>query len=236
VFALNPAVSNVFLALRHSQTKGRAYTSANQSASHFPEKGTPQGFLIKWEINPNAVSGAGTVNIVAEGADGNTINIKKEGKTDVVSYNVNIGGNIDVTSHVSSFASDTTHTAFIAQFHLKCQGRELKGAALNSFIYYKTSSSDSGVLIQQLPVATNELGGYEVSWVDKHSNVASGIYQVLLYRQVDRARDADAAPLASLEISHKSPPTPSPISTAFFVCIAMVAGIYYSFGKTYKSK
>jgi len=231
VFALNPAFANVFLVLRHQQGKGRSYISANQSASHFPEKGQPQGFQIKWEINPNAISGEGTVSVIAEGTDGNVITIHREPKKEA-SYNVNVGGNIEVKHRAQSTPIDTTETAFIAYFNLECQNKQLHGAQLVAFVQFQ-----DGEVAQQLPVATNENGGYEVSWTVPHNQAPAGSYELRLYRQIDRQRlGQDAIPLSKVPIVHNPAPSQSPISTAFFVAAALAGAVYYSFQKTFKGK
>jgi len=224
----NPSLSNVFLILRHQQSKKGFYVSANQSANYFPsEHSQPQGFLIKWDINSNAASGSGVVAIVVEDPDGQTINVNR-GK-EAATYNVNIGGNIEVQSSVRSTPFDTTQTAFVADFHLTCQGRELKGAQLVAFVSY------GGNVLQQIPVATSE-SGYEVSWSVPHDQAPSGTYELSLYRTVDRQRlSQEATPLTTLQIAHRSAPSQAPVSTSFFVGAALLAAVYFSFLKTHKS-
>jgi hypothetical protein len=240
--------SNVFLSLKHQQQSGRSrtFTSTVQPATHFfDSNGKPQGFLIKWSINPNAVKGAGFLTISAQDADGSNILVYKDGAKEEVQFKVNIGGEIDVKWNFYT-TKDTLleETAFIVEFNLSCQERRLKDAQLRCTVV-RQDLNDKSVSEEmfQLPVALSAEGLYEVSWTVPHKNARSGEYHFQFFREVDRLRsettekkgsdsEEPVKPLVEITAQFQAPSSGSlPFRTEFFVVLALGA---LFFGVNYK--
>lgn len=223
VVAGNSEAANVFLELKHQQTgKDRAIVSTSEPATHyFDAEGKPQGFLIEWNINPNAVSGAGILSIGVRNADGAAIPLYEEKSKEPIQLNVNIGGEIDVNSNIKTISTlETTQTAFLINFDLKCQNRALKDAQLRCVV---SRSSFDGQFYElfQVPVATNEAGNYETSWTTAHKASPSGEYKFQFFREVDKSSDK---PLFELSTVHQAAPTGQlPVKTEFLVALLLAA-------------
>lgn len=229
ILAGAPELANVYLSLQHVTSGGRHFTSVNQSAVHYFDKsGKPEGFLVRWTINPNAVSGPGILKIVAQDADGNSLALKEKGKE--VVYQVNIGGKIE-HSNVESFTSarDGPESVFVVEFNLSCQNRPLKDAQLKCIVHLEDQDSE----LFNLPVATNEDGVYSVSWSAPHKMTPSGNYVLNFYREVDRSVKADS-PLFSLSIPFEGKPAQLPVRVEFLVVFLLASLFYTAFSRRSK--
>eukprot|EP01089_Gocevia_fonbrunei_P012310 TRINITY_DN2875_c0_g1_i1.p1 TRINITY_DN2875_c0_g1~~TRINITY_DN2875_c0_g1_i1.p1 ORF type:complete len:993 (-),score=314.75 TRINITY_DN2875_c0_g1_i1:114-3092(-) len=181
----NAEQANVYLSLKHKdENRPRGFVSAHEAASFVNGK-----YAILWAINPNAVQGDGDLSVAAQDADGNHLNLRKDAKsTQQVSYKVSIGGKIDVTENTYSTAKNNEDdTAFIVQFSLQCQDKNLKDAQLKASVVLENGKQGTTVL-SGLPVATNDEGSYSVSWNLPHEQAPSGKYNIRFYREVDRKR------------------------------------------------
>jgi len=168
-------------------------------------------------VNPNAFKGPALLKLAAQDADGLHIPLFKGGKE--WSVNVDIGGNIETTQKgYSGLLGQTELYSFFVEFELFCQNKNLKGAQLSASIKYK----NTGALLLEVPVAVGS-GGYQVSWVLSKSSPA-GDYQIDVYRQVDRRRNATAAePFISITHHHVPPEAqPFPVRTEFLVLLLFV--------------
>jgi len=234
VFAGKTESATIFLELKHQQTgKDRTFISTVQPASHyFDLLGNPQGFVINWVINPNAVRGAGILTVVAHDVDGNSLPLYEEKEKKAVSLNVNIGGNIDVSHNAHNFALETTATTFFVDFTLTCQDKSLKNAQLRSLVSFKKEDDETFEELFHLPVATNNVGTYETSWTVPHAQAPTGQYKLEFFREVDslRAEDKtkkeseDIKPLFQLTIPHTAAPTGQlPVRTEFVAIILLAA-------------
>eukprot|EP01087_Luapelamoeba_hula_P004808 TRINITY_DN1477_c0_g1_i1.p1 TRINITY_DN1477_c0_g1~~TRINITY_DN1477_c0_g1_i1.p1 ORF type:complete len:1004 (+),score=192.45 TRINITY_DN1477_c0_g1_i1:187-3198(+) len=191
--------ANVYLSLQHQDEDKttRSFASTNEPATEVVGADGKSSFYIKWAINPNAVQGQGYLALSAQDADGNRAPLYVEGsKSTPVRYDVNIGGNITVHSETYS-TSDVAYeqTAFVAQFTLSCQDKQLRNAQLQCSVHPAGASASSPALVELLPVATSRFGAYAVSFTLPHAEVPSGEYVFRCYREVDRRRAAEAKEL-----------------------------------------
>jgi len=209
----NPA-ANVFLELKNQQAgKDRTYVSASQAATISNDN----SFLIQWNINPNAVRGAGVLSVVVHNVDGEVIPLSEEKSNDPIQLNVNIGGDIDVSSNFKTFSTETQKAEFLAEFTLKCQGKTLKDAQLRAVVSYRSGSDQSFTDLYVLPVANDESGKYETSWVVPHTQAPSGEYRLQFFREVDKTADK---PLFEFSTVHTAVPTSQlPVKTEFLVTL-----------------
>jgi len=232
--------ANVFLEVKHQTGQDKSFVSTIQPASLYLEGGNPQGFFIEWVINPNAISGAGVLSVVAKNVDGQTIELYEEKQKTPLSLNINIGGNIDVNFHSHHYVLETQSSTFLVDFNLKCQDKSLKNAQLRAVVSFKNEEESSFRDLFQLPVAFNKDGQYETSWTSPHDKTPTGEYRLQFYREVDRVRSSekkkdseDAAPLFELKISHTASPTGQlPVRTEFMMVIILAI----TFGRAYWKK
>lgn len=171
---------NAYMVLTHTDSElgGRTFTSVKVPA----EEGDGSSFVINWEINPNAVKGASTMQLVAEDADENQVELLEESGNAPVQLKVNIGGDIDIESSTySSTDFFTSHTAHIVSFTMGCQGKALKDAKLRSSVIY------GGVEVYDAPVSYDE-EGYSISWTTDHRASPSGTYTVRVFRETDQSK------------------------------------------------
>jgi len=210
-------LANVFLILKHTQNS-RSFTSNNQSAIHFfDNNGHPQGFLIFWNINANAVSGEGVLTIAVRGPD-SVIPIYKNSKKDAVKYDVKIDGQIDVTHTTFTSSDDTNKFVYLVSFELACKGKQLKGAQLAATIV-----SPNGEI--QLPVSTNQ-NGYTVSYTLDNKNALSGDYRLKIER-LDRQRGESTTLLDTVYQHKQHKSTSLPIKSEFGVAVALAVALYF---------
>lgn len=171
---------NAYMVLTHTDAElgGRTFTSVKVPA----EEGDGSSFVINWEINPNAVKGASTLQLVAEDADENQVELLEESGKNAVQLQVNIGGDLDIESSTySSTDFFTSHTAHIVSFTMECQGKALKDAKLRSSVIY------GGAAVYDAPVSYDE-EGYSISWTTDHRASPSGTYTVRVFRETDQSK------------------------------------------------
>jgi len=231
VVANAPELANVYLSLKHAQSgKSRTFTSTNQPAHVVRDaQGKITGFRIEWSITPNAVRGPGLLTVNVQDVDGTVNPLYKEKSKDEVQFNVNIGGEISVKSETTTFSSfDSKQSGFLTQFHLECNKKRLKDAQLRGSVVYRATKEDVGVELFQLPVATNDEGLYEVSWIVPSQKAKTGEYQLKFLREVDRLRTDQAtseeASKALFEISfhyEANNVNNFPVKTEFFAVLLL---------------
>jgi len=168
----------VFLTLSHrDERRDRTFVSTKQAAVQQDGE-----LVISWEINPNAVSGPGTLSIIAEGA-ASEIPLAVNGKP--FTLPVTIGGDIRETHSVFTTTDFfTLRTAFVLEFGLSCNSVALKNVKLKAVV------SVNGEEVETVPVGLNS-DRYVASWATAHTESPSGVYRVDVYREADQARAAE---------------------------------------------
>jgi len=180
VYLGEKALANVFLDLQHEDDGSRPYTSLHHPATVSGE-GKNKFFNIDWIINPNAISGSGSLALTILDSDGNAIVVK-----DTKSTKVDIGGDITVEPHTYATSVLTSrHSALIAEFILTCRNVTLKDADLLVNVVRTTAEGDQ--VAATLPVAHHN-GRYTVSWTAPHKQIPSSEYKFYFFRNVDRTR------------------------------------------------
>jgi len=170
----------VFLALSHyDEAKGKSYVSTKLPA----QRSEDDELVINWLVNPNAVSGKGSLRLVAEGAGGDDIPLLVNGKA--FTSEVEIGGDIVENFEVYS-TSDfySSQTAFVVQFDLSCEGTPLRDVKLRALVFY------GGEQIHSFPVGVSG-DSYVTSWNSVHLKSPSGEYTVQFFREADQQRAAE---------------------------------------------
>merc|ERR1712232_673724 len=170
----------VFLALSHfDEAKGKSYVSTKLPA----QRSDNDDLVVNWLVNPNAVSGKGSLRLVAEGAGGDDIPLLVNGKA--FTSDVEIGGDIVENFEVYS-TSDfySSQTAFVVQFDLSCEGTPLRDVKLRALVYYE------GEQIHSFPVGVSG-DSYVTSWNSVHLQSPSGEYTVKFFREADQQRASD---------------------------------------------
>lgn len=164
------------LALSHKDTNGKTYISARHVIVADPRG----GFEAQWVVNPNAISGKGTLQIQAIVLGGREISLPTEdGK--VFGVNVNIGGKITHTATVKQVSVPTaTHASALVEFTLSCQERKLSGALLTA------SLKKNGQVVSSFPVSRSDNEAvYTAAWNIREADATSGHYEVAIHRQAD---------------------------------------------------
>jgi len=178
VFVGKNSQANIYLDLQH-ESDGRPFTSAHTGATIVGE-GKEKSLQITWSITPNAIRGNGTLSLVVFDADGKKLPLK-----DAKAIQVNIGGEITVSSNTYTTHYNTKANAFIAELGLTCRNKTLKNADLQCTIVYTSGNAHKEVA--SVPVAHNN-GRYTVSWTSPLDDTPSGNYKLLFYREIDRTR------------------------------------------------
>lgn len=214
--------SQVFLALRHKD-EGRAtpFTSSKQRVEVvLDEQRNPTFFQVTWTVNPNAVQGAGSLELYSEGSDRKEIPLLQEGSKEPWVVNVEIGGKIDVEeTKFASIVSDEEAMFFVG-VELTCQKKRLSDAQLRAKVLRK------GELVTELPVThSSQPGFYQVSWKKDKKTAEAGEYTVEFYREVDRHRlaEKDLKPFFSVDLQYY-PDTGSPLPVKTEVLVALLLG------------
>lgn len=235
ILAGEPESANVFLVLKNVQqdSKARLVTSTVHPATHyFNDKGQPEGFLIRWPINPNAVRGSGILSLVPQDADGNPLPLFKQNKDEEFKINVNIGGEFTIKqqTYISS-SRDNFEAFFLVNFDLFCQERPLKDAHLKAAVVVTPDSNkDQEIELLQLPVAIISDGSYSVSWALPHEEAVVGNYRLDFYRDSDRIEKKTTPPLFTISFRNEGT-LQLPVRTEFLVALAL--GLAY-FAVSYK--
>lgn len=168
----------VFLNVYHSSENDKSFLSTK-----LPAEQEGDVLVINWKVNPNAVSGAGRLVLVAEGPGGDEIPLLVAGKQ--FTSNVNIGG--EIKEDVLTFSTDdfySSQTAFIVQFELSCNNVLLHDVKLRAIVFYE------GEEIGSTPVGVSG-DKYLASWNSLHLEAQSGTYAVKFYREADQQRASD---------------------------------------------
>jgi len=237
VVANSPSLANVFLSLKHMQSgKSRTFTSTNQAAHIFNDaNGKPSGFKVAWAITPNAISGPGFLTLTVQDVDGAVIRLYKENSKEEVQFSVNISGNIVLKSETFTFSPlESKESAFLVQFNLLCNHKNLKDAQLRSSVMYRATKEDVAVELFQLPVATNDDGLYEVSWTVPRQKAKTGLYLLKFLREVDRLRadqvtdEETLKPLFEITIQHEASSMNNfPVRTEFFAILLLALTFFW---------
>jgi len=216
-----------YLVLRHDIGKPSVFTSVKHAATQIPERsGTPPHFLVEWSVNPNAFKGPASLLLIAEDADGVEIPLLKGSQPWAVK--VDIGGNIEVTqTGHSGVLGQSDLFSFFVTFDLTCQTQRLKGAQLFASVRHVKSNR-----VIDVPVAFG-VSGYQVSWTLNKKQALGGEYQIDIFRQVDRKRNALAEPFVTISHFHVPPESqPFPVRTEFLVFIMFLSAfVWASFKK-----
>jgi hypothetical protein len=169
----------IFLKLYHHDTqKDKSFLSTKLAASQDADD-----LVIHWKVNPNAASGSGSLELVAEGPGGDEMPLLVNGKQ--FKTQIEIGG--EIKEDVQMFSTDdfySSQTAFIVQFQLSCNSVPLHDVKLRAIIFYE------GEEIGSTPVGVS--GDYYLaSWNSLHIEAESGTYAVRFYREADQQRASE---------------------------------------------
>jgi len=235
--------SGVALVLRHVTSDNRTFTSQVQPAQQSKGKdGMPEFFEVTWSVNPNAVKGKATIELVVQASDGKELELLEENSKKIYRVRVTIGGKIDVSEKTYSNQMDESETVFLVEAQLSCAGKDLNGADLRAVVR-ATGTDGKTHRVTSLPVTSpGENGQYQVSWVQRNSVVITGSYSVAFYRQVDRrhvlqqfakATDEEVEekmqPLFTVSLSHIKPTTNVlPFKTEFLVLALLVVSFFWT--------
>jgi hypothetical protein len=232
---LNPGseTSTVYLLLSHSEGKDKVLVS-NRSPAKFEE----QRFVIDWVVNPNAIKGKGSLELVAMSAN-KDIPLKDNNKPWKV--NVDIGGEITFENKYFSGEMDDTYTAFHIQFTLACQKVKLTGANLFATISKKTTS-EKGAIISELvsvPVTYGSTpGSYQVSWKLENTQTHTGTYTVDFYREVDvtkKSKEGTSKPFFTIDVEHEKKLEDGGMFPTEFFCFSNISSLIWLF-ELYKNE
>lgn len=170
------AATPLHLTLAHKDSNGKSYISARHAIVADPRG----GFEAQWVVNPNAISGKGTLQLQAIVLGGREISLPTEdGKT--FGVNVVIGGEISHSAVVKQVSIPTaSHASALVEFTLTCQERRLSGALLTASLIH------NGQVIATLPVSRSDNEAvYSVAWNVREADATSGSYEVAIHRQAD---------------------------------------------------
>jgi hypothetical protein len=186
VFA-GEGASGVYLSLAPLAKADQGRTTEVAAKQHGKE------FALRWEVSPNAVQGASVLSLFARNAAGTHIPLLQAGDSqEAVSFQVSVGGEIDIDAHSAVNADHTMAKAsFVATVALSCRGKPLHNAELVCSVYSESTGTEVAGL-EALSVASNGNGVYSVSWSAAHGDLASDEYQIRFYREVDRIRALEA--------------------------------------------
>eukprot|EP01100_Stratorugosa_tubuloviscum_P001724 TRINITY_DN138_c0_g1_i1.p1 TRINITY_DN138_c0_g1~~TRINITY_DN138_c0_g1_i1.p1 ORF type:complete len:954 (-),score=458.40 TRINITY_DN138_c0_g1_i1:264-3125(-) len=198
--------STVYLVLTHKDENNIESQSSRIAAST-----TKSATLsIQWSITPNALPGNGSIQFIAQDAEGLNV-IIYDSNNQPIKYDIFISGDItDTTITFSKTSAYLSETVFIAQTSLACKNKPLKNAQLHCIV------SKSGQILFTLPVAADAQGSYVVSWTTDHSEAQQGVYNLAFYRENDYNQLIDQResnigttpsikPLFQTEIKHTVP-------------------------------
>jgi len=208
---------SVFLALRHEKGKPTVFTSTLQPVHQiFDKAGKPVNFQADWTVNPNAVKGPSSLELV----------VRSHGKetpllvgTQPWAVSIEIGGRIDVEKKTYSIVLEQD-TVFFVNFQLSCQRAKLQNAALFAKVFDSKSQQ-----VATGPVVLGPDGHYQISWALPTKKANTGEYTVRVYRDVDRRRHGDTVePFFTTVLQHSTPlASPLPVRTEIVVCFILVA-------------
>lgn len=209
----------VALALRHDKGKPTAFTSSLQAIQQVTDAtGKPTQFNVEWVVNPNAVKGASALELVVVAVGGEETDLFSGPKP--WSVDVEIGGTINIDKTSFSLVSDFDANFFV-DFQLSTKTSKLQGADLFARVY------QGGKEIAAEQVVRGPVGHYSVSWTLAPKKAPSGVYDVQVFREVDRKRLAEKAePFFTLSLTHAPPmQSPLPFKTEVLVILLLALGV-----------
>eukprot|EP01121_Diplochlamys_sp_Union-15-3_P008483 TRINITY_DN224_c0_g1_i3.p1 TRINITY_DN224_c0_g1~~TRINITY_DN224_c0_g1_i3.p1 ORF type:complete len:967 (-),score=219.25 TRINITY_DN224_c0_g1_i3:85-2985(-) len=192
---------SLFLSLKHETNHGKLVTSSRHVVEQDNGPNGPKEFKVFWEVNPNTEQGKGSLELVAMGADGIEIPLKKGSKTWRVA--VNIGGNFSHKTQLHVLPIEgLDESVVIIPFNLSCNQKPLTSAQLGATVFFQDESTLKEVAVNSLSVARSEGAEYQVSW--KWGNKAKGgNYVVKIYREVDRLRTLEKKEILQKQLLKK---------------------------------
>lgn len=224
--------NTVYLALK-SEDKSGTYISARVPAvaARGADEDDDTKFRIDWVVNPNAVRGKASLELIAVGGDGRDIEIAQEDGTPYRNP-VTVGGDLEHDDFVQSNAVIDPRTleesaVFTVQFKLRSGETPLTGAKL----FARVSNKNGEVLTAPVVEGKDDDGenvGYSVSWILPKEAAPSGTYKVDFFRESDRRRlasNVDVEPFFTVNVPYSGPTTSSlPIRTEYLILTALGAG------------
>jgi len=222
----NERSNSVFLSLRHEKGKPTSFTSDLSPVEVSQKDGTKQFYQVDWTVNPNAVKGASSLELVVVSGNGKEHPILSGRAPWAV--DVEIGGKIHVEQKTYSIVLESDETAFFVDFDLSCEQAPLQDAILYANVVLVDSRGSKDVT--QQPVVMGPNGKYQVSWSLLNTKAPSGTYNVNVYRAVDQRRFGDAAePFFTTVLVH-SPPmsSPLPFKTEFIVTCLLITAFFFA--------
>jgi len=179
-------------------------------------------------VNPNAVQGKATIELLALAGDGRDIEVVNEDGKPWRTV-VNVGGELKVDESASSKSvvdprTNDESAVFSLNFQLRSGETALPGAKL-----FARVSNKNGVVVTA-PVVEGkdedgEYTGYSVAWSLPIERAAAGTYNVDFFRESDRRRlssKVDVQPFFSLKVEYAGPITSLiPIRTEYLVIGAL---------------
>eukprot|EP01130_Rhizamoeba_saxonica_P001264 TRINITY_DN11146_c0_g1_i1.p1 TRINITY_DN11146_c0_g1~~TRINITY_DN11146_c0_g1_i1.p1 ORF type:complete len:920 (+),score=250.49 TRINITY_DN11146_c0_g1_i1:63-2822(+) len=209
-----PEGTTAYLSL-NQEIEGTSFVSASHPAEIVYDK-----FVIDWIVSPNAVKGAGVIELIARSANGSPLSLIREDTNEQWSVDVVIGGKIDISGPTTYSGQITDEESiFFVDFELSCQGVKLDGANIVAIV----KKADEADMTLSAPVAHGPThGAYSVSWT--LNKPEAGDYVVELYRQVDLLGEKETSDVFhSLTINYQPSVEKSlPIRTEFFVIVVLV--------------
>jgi len=217
--------ASAYLVLRHRDGKsGQLQVSTRiQAEAATDETGK---YALRWLVNPNAEKGKGTLELVAQGADGKDI-VLVDDKGQPWRVDVDVGGEFEVEESSYSKAvvdprsSDEYALMFIG-FRLSSGGKPLTGAQMVARVLKPDGSEAAVVPVTEGVTTDGENFGYQASWSLGTDEAPAGIYSVEFYREADRRRFGQAESFFSLKVKYDGASTSwLPVRTEFIVIVLL---------------
>lgn len=240
-FKVKDAISGRYVRAGRVRSDATVYLSVAQSGSNSGAAAArvpseqllnTDEFEIRWMINPNALSGRGELQLLAQDAAGRSKPLLVPGSlTSEMTLPVTIGGKLDLNATVRSAAKlNHERSALVAEFVLRCGDSTLFGADLVAFLS-RAEGSRRVPVAGPLSVLSDESGLYSTSYSAAHDTLPSGSYRFSFVREVDADRE-DAVPLFVVDLDHVAPAAivlPLRFDTIAAVCLlcAVVLFLYY---------
>jgi len=223
--------NTVYFALR-SEDRSGSYISARvpAGAAKGEEEEAGDKFRVDWIVNPNAVKGKATLELLALGGDGKDVEITNEdGKPWRTA--VNVGGELSIKETLSANAvvdprTNDESAVFSLNFHLRSGETVLPGAKLFARVSNKKGAVLTAPVVEGKD-ADGEYTGYSVSWVLPNEVASAGSYKVDFFRESDRRRLAqkvDVEPFFTLTVPFDGAVTSVlPVRTEYLVLLVLGA-------------
>jgi len=223
--------NTVYLALR-SEDKSGSYISARVAAvaAKGEDEDAESKFRVDWIVNPNAVKGKATLELLALGGDGKDVEVVNEdGKPWRTA--VNVGGELSVSETFAANAVVDARTndesaVFALNFQLRSGETSLPGAKLFARVSNKKGALLTAPVVEGKD-AEGEYTGYSVSWVLSNVDAPAGTYKVDFFRESDRRRLAskvEVEPFFTLNVPFGGAVTSVlPVRTEYLVLLVLGA-------------